>query len=220
MVLLASLMSTSIQHFQITMMLLACAHDSHNIPSYSSACVVCIANVKTLWKDDVHPHYVKIRSYAEFTASLIHLTVEYSDGQLELNSEGLRMTIDDLLIKLATNFTKAINNYDMTIAVPKVGPEGGEIQMHFEELLKRNSTLFVEEMLQDHFSDLIKFVNSKVSEDPTSNPDNPITISKVKPLVKGFASRWKVAIELMHKDVITSFGNFLCGMEILRAALH
>lgn len=37
--------------------------------------------------------------------------------------------------------------------------------------------------------------------------------------MKDFGSRWKTAIELMHKDIITSFSNFLCGMEILRAAL-
>lgn len=39
------------------------------------------ANVKTLWEDDVHPHYV-MRRYAEFTASFIHLNVEYGDGQV------------------------------------------------------------------------------------------------------------------------------------------
>ena len=39
------------------------------------------ANVKTLWEDDVHPHYV-MRRYAEFTASLVHLNVEYGDGQV------------------------------------------------------------------------------------------------------------------------------------------
>ncbi|CAJ2628446.1 vacuolar protein sorting-associated protein 52 A [Trifolium pratense] len=184
------------------------------------------ANVKTLWEDDVHPHYV-MRRYAEFTASLIHLNSEFGDGQLELNLERLRMAIDDLLIKLAKNFTKAklqtvflINNYDMTIAVLKeAGPEAGKIQMHFEELLKSNTALFVEELLQEHFNDLIKFVKAKASEDPTSGPDKPITVAEVEPLVKDFASRWKAAIELMHKDVITSFSNFLCGMEILRAAL-
>lgn len=184
------------------------------------------ANVKTLWEDDVHPHYV-MRRYAEFTASLIHLNSEFGDGQLELNLERLRMAIDDLLIKLAKNFTKPklqtvflINNYDMTIAVLKeAGPEAGKIQMHFEELLKSNTALFVEELLQEHFNDLIKFVKAKASEDPTSSPDKPITVAEVEPLVKDFASRWKAAIELMHKDVITSFSNFLCGMEILRAAL-
>lgn len=39
------------------------------------------ANVRTLWEDDVHPHYV-MRRYAEFTASLIRLNVEYGDGQV------------------------------------------------------------------------------------------------------------------------------------------
>ncbi|KAI9072179.1 hypothetical protein K1719_045846 [Acacia pycnantha] len=160
------------------------------------------ANVKTLWEDDVHPHYV-MRRYAEFTASLIHLNVEYGDGQLELNLERLRMAVDDLLIKLAKNFPKPklqtvflINNYDMTIAVLKeAGPEGGKIQMNFEELLKSNTALFVEELLQEHFNDLIKFVKTRASEDPTSSSDKPITVAK-----------W-------------SHCNFLCGMEILRAAL-
>lgn len=38
-------------------------------------------NIRNLWEDDVHPHYV-MRRYAEFTASLIHLNVEYGDGQV------------------------------------------------------------------------------------------------------------------------------------------
>ncbi|KAF8404019.1 hypothetical protein HHK36_008895 [Tetracentron sinense] len=184
------------------------------------------ANVKTLWEDDVHPHYV-MRRYAEFTASLIHLNVEYGDGQLELNLERLRMAVDDLLIKLAKTFPKPklqtvflINNYDMTIAVLKeASPEGGKTQLHFEELLKSNTSIFVEELLLEHFSDLIKFVKTRASEDPSSSSDQPATVAEVEPLVKDFATRWKAAIELMHKDVITSFSNFLCGMEILRAAL-
>ncbi|XVF73980.1 hypothetical protein PTKIN_Ptkin13bG0025000 [Pterospermum kingtungense] len=184
------------------------------------------ANVKLLWEDDIHPHYV-MRRYAEFTASLIHLNVEYGDGQLELNMGRLRMAIDDLVMKLATMFSKPklkivflINNYDMTIAVLKEAvPEGGKIQLHFEELLKSNTGLFVEELLVEHFSDLIKFVKTRASEDPNASSERPITVAEVEPLVKDFASRWKAAIELMHKDVITSFSNFLCGMEILRAAL-
>ncbi|CAH9093868.1 unnamed protein product [Cuscuta epithymum] len=186
------------------------------------------ANIRTLWEDDVHPHYV-MRRYAEFTASLIHLNVEYGDGQIELNMERLRMAVDDLLIKLAKLFPKPkqqtvflINNYDMTISVLKeAGPEGSKFQQHFEDLLKNNTALFVEEILLEHFSDLIKFVKTRGSEEPSSGSQRPpaITASEVEPIVKDFASRWKGAIELMHNDVITSFSNFLCGMDILRAAL-
>ncbi|VAI18798.1 unnamed protein product [Triticum turgidum subsp. durum] len=181
------------------------------------------ANIKTLWEDDVHPHYVT-RRYAEFTASLVHLNVEYGDGQLDLNLERLRMAIEDLLVKLAKMFPKPkmqtvflINNYDLTIAVLKeAGTEGGKTQLHFEEVLKSNIAIYVEEVLLEHFSDLIKFV--KTPEDPASSSDKA-NIGDVEPLVKDFANRWKAAIELMHKDVITSFSNFLCGMEILKAAL-
>ncbi|KAI4989837.1 vacuolar protein sorting-associated protein 52 A [Hordeum vulgare subsp. vulgare] len=183
------------------------------------------ANIKTLWEDDVHPHYVT-RRYAEFTASLVHLNVEYGDGQLDLNLERLRMAIEDLLVKLAKMFPKPkmqtvflINNYDLTIAVLKeAGTEGGKTQLHFEEVLKSNIAIYVEEVLMEHFSDLIKFVKTRTSEDSASSSDKA-SIGDVEPLVKDFASRWKAAIELMHKDVITSFSNFLCGMEILKAAL-
>ncbi|XP_015690866.1 vacuolar protein sorting-associated protein 52 A isoform X1 [Oryza brachyantha] len=183
------------------------------------------ANFKTLWEDDVHPHYV-MRRYAEFTASLVHLNVEYGDGQLDLNLERLRMAIEDLLVKLAKMFPKPklqtvflINNYDLTISILKeAGTEGGKAQLHFEEILKSNIAIYVEELLLEHFSDLIKFVKARPSEDTATSSDKA-SVSDVEPLVKDFASRWKAAIELMHKDVITSFSNFLCGMEILKAAL-
>ncbi|XP_051214760.1 vacuolar protein sorting-associated protein 52 A [Lolium perenne] len=183
------------------------------------------ANIRTLWEDDVHPHYVT-RRYAEFTASLVHLNVEYGDGQLDLNLERLRMAIEDLLVKLAKMFPKPklqtvflINNYDLTIAILKeAGTDGGKAQLHFEEVLKSNIAIYVEELLLEHFSDLIKFVKTRTSEDAASSSDKA-NIGDVEPLVKDFASRWKAAIELMHKDVITSFSNFLCGMEILKAAL-
>lgn len=183
------------------------------------------ADVKTLWENDVHPHYV-IRRYAEFTASLVHLNIEFGDGQLDLNLERLRMAVDDLLVKLAKTFTKPklqtvflINNYDMTIAILKeAGAEGGKLQMHFEDLLKSNISIFVEELLLEHFSDLIKFVKTRASEDMSSSTERS-TVHDVEPLVKDFAIGWKGAIELMHKDIITSFSNFLSGMDILKSAL-
>ncbi|KAJ3670818.1 hypothetical protein LUZ60_008244 [Juncus effusus] len=184
------------------------------------------ANVRLLWEDDVHPHYV-IRRYAEFTASLLHLNVDHADGQLDLNLERLRMAVEDLLAKLAKLFSKPksqtiflINNYDMTIAILKeAGTEGGKAQLHFEEILKSNIAIYVEELLLEHFSDLIKFVKTRASEESGTAGERQPTIADTEPLVKDFSSRWKISIELMHKDVITSFSNFLCGMEILKAAL-
>ncbi|CAM6121999.1 unnamed protein product [Calypogeia fissa] len=185
------------------------------------------ANVRTLWEDDVRPHYVT-RRYAEFAASLLYLNKDYGDGQvLDLNLERLRIAVDDLLVKLARMFRTQkqqtiflINNYDMVLAVLKeTGVDGGKTQQQFEELLKSSSTVFVEEELRDHFEKLISFVKTRAGEDSGASNSQPITLGDVEPLVKDFAVRWKGAIELMHKDVITSFSNFVCGMEILRAAL-
>lgn len=183
------------------------------------------ANIKTLWEDDVHPHYVT-RRYAEFTASLVHLNAEHGDGQLDLNLERLRMAIEDLLVKLAKMFAKPklqtvflINNYDLTISILKeAGTEGGKAQQHFEEVLKSNIAIYVEELLLEQFSSLIRFVKSRPADETAANSEKA-SIAEVEPLVKDFASRYKAAIELMHYDVITSFSNFLCGMEILRATL-
>ncbi|GFQ01439.1 vacuolar protein sorting-associated protein 52 a [Phtheirospermum japonicum] len=135
------------------------------------------------------------------------------------------MAIDGLLVNLAKLFQKPksqtvflINNYDMTITVLKEAVhEGGKIQMHFEEWLKSNTAIYVEKLLVEHFSDLIKFVKTRASEDPVSGSEHPITVTEVEPIVKDFGSRWKA--ELMYNDVITSLSNCLCGMEILRAAL-
>ncbi|XP_038973890.1 vacuolar protein sorting-associated protein 52 A-like isoform X2 [Phoenix dactylifera] len=73
-----------------------------------------------------------------------------------------------------------------------------------------------DDLLQEHFSDLVKFVKAYASEDQSSSMER-LAIAHVEPLVKDFASRWKAAVELMLKDVITSFSNLLCiRMEILK----
>ncbi|XP_020084115.1 vacuolar protein sorting-associated protein 52 A-like isoform X2 [Ananas comosus] len=186
----------------------------------------CLKNcdVKTLWEDDTHPHYA-IRCYAEFAASLIQLNVEYGNNQLDMNLEQLHMAIDNLLVRLAERFripkSQALfllNNYDMIIAVLKEAGDIGKIPTFFEEKLESNISLFVEELLSEHFTDLIKFVKAYDDEESTSFTGSP-TIADVEPLVKDFAMRWKAVLEAMHKDVITSFSNLSCGMEILKAAM-
>eukprot|EP00475_Leptophrys_vorax_P004587 TRINITY_DN12741_c0_g1_i1.p1 TRINITY_DN12741_c0_g1~~TRINITY_DN12741_c0_g1_i1.p1 ORF type:complete len:645 (+),score=61.37 TRINITY_DN12741_c0_g1_i1:243-1937(+) len=142
-----------------------------------------------------------------------------------------------------------INNYDLILAVLKeAGVEEGKTQKHFSELFSSFSTVFVEEELHEYFPGLVDFVKKRAgtSDDgpgglPTpvgrsssggaggsgggkkkgkaQQGQGPITAKEIEPHLKDFAVRWKATIELMHKDVITSFSNFVCGMDILRAAL-
>ena len=78
---------------------------------------------------------------------------------------------------------------------------------------------FPPEDLGIYFSlNLFLTIKHVTAEDMSSNTERS-SVSDVEPLVKDFASRWKGAIELMHKDIITSFSNFLSGMDILKSAL-
>ncbi|RWW10312.1 hypothetical protein GW17_00026152 [Ensete ventricosum] len=50
------------------------------------------------------------------------------------------------------------------IDVQEAGTGGGKLQEHFEELLKSNIGVYVEELLLEHFGDLIRFVKSNACE--------------------------------------------------------
>ncbi|GJN20917.1 hypothetical protein PR202_gb08355 [Eleusine coracana subsp. coracana] len=157
-------------------------------------------DVKMLWIDGTHPHHI-VRCYVEFTASLVQLNDECGDGQLDMNLDRLRSAVDDLIIRLSQNFTAPklqhlflLNNYDMVISVLK------------------------EDLLMEHFGDLLQFVRSRVSEDLILYTECP-NIADVEPIVKNFAMKWRSALELMHNEIVTSCSNLLSGMAILKAAL-
>ncbi|KAL5223750.1 hypothetical protein ABZP36_010389 [Zizania latifolia] len=182
-------------------------------------------DAKILWVDGSHPHHI-VRCYVEFTASLIQLNAECGDGQLDMNLERLRLAVDNLLGRLAENFANPklqhlflLNNYDMAISVLKeAGDEANKLQKYFEEKLESNMISFVDELLMEHFEDLIKFVRSRVSEDLILYTERP-NIADVEPIVKNFAVTWKTALELMHNEVVTSCSNLLSGMAILKGAM-
>lgn len=126
-------------------------------------------DAKTLWIDGTHPHHIA-RCYVEFTASLVQLNAECGDGQLDMNLERLQSAIEFLLVRLAQTFTTTklqhlflLNNYDMAISVLKeTGDEAKKLQKYFEEKLESNMMAFVDDLLMEHFSDLLRFVRSHV----------------------------------------------------------
>ncbi|KAF9619022.1 hypothetical protein IFM89_004366 [Coptis chinensis] len=77
-----------------------------------------------------------------------------------------------------------------------------------------------EELLTEHFGDIIKLVKTRASDDPSSGPEKPVTVTDVEPLVMDFASsRWEAAIRLMCDSVFQFFSYYSCAEEIVRAAL-
>ncbi|XP_062204948.1 vacuolar protein sorting-associated protein 52 A-like [Phragmites australis] len=143
-----------------------------------------------------------------------------------MNLERLRSVVDDLLVRLAQNFATPklqhlflLNNYDMAISVLKeAGDEARKLQRYFEEKLESNMMSFVDDLLMEHFSDLLRFVRSRVSEDLILYTER-LSIADVEPVVKNFAMTWRSSVELMHNEIVTSFSNLLSGMAILKAAM-
>lgn len=182
-------------------------------------------DVKMLSVDGTRPHHI-VRCYVEFTASLVQLNAECGDGQLDMSLERLRLAVDDLLVRFAEKFATPklqhlflLNNYDMAISILKeAGEEAKKLQRYFEEKLECNLISFVDELLMEHFGDLIKFVKIHISEDLISYTEPP-NIADVEPVVKNFAVKWKNALELMHNEVVTCCSNLLSGMAILKAAM-
>ncbi|XP_015697139.1 vacuolar protein sorting-associated protein 52 A-like isoform X2 [Oryza brachyantha] len=222
-------------HDAVCLMLMICITRKHQVviylwPRFKTVFDVYLQSVyqcdaKMLWEDGSHPHHI-VRCYVEFTSSLIQLNAECGDGQLDMNLERLRLAVDNLLGRLAENFPKPkmqhlflLNNYDMTISILKeAGDEANKLQRYFEEKLESNMISFVDELLMEHFKDLINFVRSRVSEDLILYTEHP-NIADVELIVKNFAMTWKTALELMHNEVVTSCSNLLSGMAILKAAM-
>nr|CAB3494352.1 unnamed protein product [Digitaria exilis] len=182
-------------------------------------------DAKTLWIDGTHPNHI-VRCYVEFTASLVQLNAECGDGQLDMNLERLRSAIDVLLVKLAQNFTTSklqhlfvLNNYDMAISVLKeAGDEAKNLQRYFEEKLESNMMAFVDDLLMEHFRELLRFVRSRVSEELLFYTECSNS-ADLEPVVKNFAIKWRNALEIMHNEVVTSCSNLLSGMAIIKVAM-
>ncbi|CAA2987501.1 Hypothetical predicted protein [Olea europaea subsp. europaea] len=103
------------------------------------------ANVQTLWEDDVHPHYV-MRCYAEFTASLILLNVDYGDGfHWKITSrfwtKDRRRSGANLLF-LYTYLPSPSNKLDLNLE---------RLRMAIDNLLVRLANLFPKQKLQTVF---------------------------------------------------------------------
>jgi hypothetical protein len=108
----------------------------------------------------------------------------------------------------------------------------GKTLAHFEQRLAAHSDAFIEEELAGHFQPLIAFVRrveAKLKAEGTgggggdagegSGAANPGDLAEAANLMRDFSERWKVAVEKMHADVISQFGNLQRGMEILQRTL-
>jgi len=119
-----------------------------------------------------------------------------------------------------------VNNYDLVLTVFHERHLPRKATVEFEDALRDQVALFVENQLMRHYPDLITFVKSsepKVAELDDSRartgPPPGIDVQKMEQVVRQFGRDWKTAMDRIHGYVMSSFQNFSNGMEILKQVL-
>eukprot|EP00742_Colponemidia_sp_Colp-10_P005738 GILJ01006133.1.p1 GENE.GILJ01006133.1~~GILJ01006133.1.p1 ORF type:complete len:595 (+),score=118.62 GILJ01006133.1:511-2295(+) len=186
------------------------------------------ANPRTLASQDVHPHYIT-RRFAEFSASIHKLNLNYNDEIIANSLTQLRTPMERLLERLAQEATPSpklrtvflINNFDLILTLFHDQQVNSEDTRAFEELFNHQIAMYVEVELQDTYGALISFVKDTEAALARAPSDNPPRLNNtaVELLVQNFADGWKQGIEQINADVMNQFSNFRNGMEILKQVL-
>jgi len=169
---------------------------------------------------DLRPHYVT-RRYAEFSTALISINEKFPESNLSTILLDMEQEIGNFIMKMASSFRErkeqlifVINNYDIILSImsEKTNNESHEAE-YFRHQFSARISEYVEEILQPHFGELIKFVKESENEGKQRSPDY------IGRIITGFNSRWKNSLDAINKEVLSSFPNFKNGTEILQMAL-
>ena len=189
--------------------------------------------------DGCHVHYIT-RRYAELAASILSLcntpsacTRDKHAEELILNQLALlRQEMVKVLIKMSSQLDIfknqlifLINNYDIVLVIFTERKVVGEENGKFEQLNKNTKRLYVEEELDAFFHDLITYVRPTLSVTVSTLPSTnhqaatPNEILEISAIVTHFAATWKISMDTIHKNILTSFSNFKNGTQILQEVL-
>ena len=172
---------------------------------------------------DLRPHYVT-RRYAEFSTAFISINEKFPDVNLNAMLLDMEQEIGNFVMKMASSFPQrkeqlifVINNYDIILSImaEKTTGESQEADFFRVQFSARTSE-YVEEILQPHFGDLIRFVKEAESEKRLDSKNSGDYIGRI---IISFNSKWKNSLDGINKEVLNSFPNFKNGTEILQMAL-
>ena len=175
---------------------------------------------------DLRPHYVT-RRYAEFSTAFISINEKFPEANLNTMLLDMEQEIGNFIMKMASSFQQrkeqlifVINNYDVILSImsEKTSGESQEAEFFRVQFSARTSE-YVEEILQPHFGDLIKFVKDVESQKGGETQVTTRSQEYIGRIIGGFNSKWKNSLDAINKEVLSSFPNFKNGTEILQMAL-
>ncbi|GIM13423.1 hypothetical protein Vretimale_16472 [Volvox reticuliferus] len=93
-----------------------------------------------------------------------------------------------------------------------------------EDQLASCTGLFVDDQLAVHFRELVDWVKkaeqaAKRSGVPEGQHIPGYAPVQAMPILRDFATRWKDAIEAMHREVAAQFAETSCGRDVLQASM-
>ncbi|GIL58131.1 hypothetical protein Vafri_12985 [Volvox africanus] len=93
-----------------------------------------------------------------------------------------------------------------------------------EDQLASCTGLFVDDQLAVHFRELVDWVKkaeqaAKRSGVPEGQHIPGYAPTQAAPILRDFATRWKEAIEAMHREVAAQFAETSCGRDVLQASM-
>lgn len=142
-----------------------------------------------------------------------------TDLQQEVEHFILKMTVEFPVKKDQLIFL--INNYDLILSVMSERCHGDSKETDsFKDLLNTRSTEYVEQVLQPHFGNLIRFIQR--SEVMIQNGDEKglrEEYQNVTVILKNFNAGWKSALDRINQEILGSFPNFKNGTTILQQSL-
>lgn len=205
-----------------------------NIMSLRKAC-----NQSVTAPTNTHPHLVT-RRYAELAASLYALSTLESSGlpdTLQQPLNAMQQQVRELLQLMSAKLDGQenglvflVNNYDLVLTVFHERHLPRSATAQFEDLLRHQVALFVENQLMRHYPDLVTFVKSTepavadIDEAAARNsgqqgPPSGVDVQKMEQVVRQFSGNWKPSMDRIHHYVMASFTNFSNGMVILKQVL-
>lgn len=170
---------------------------------------------------DLRPHFV-IRRYAELSAAFVSINSQTNDESFHSLLSQLHTEIDLFIQRMSAVFPQkkerlifAINNYDLILSV--MGEKSHNIESKdsedFRAKFNAKTADYVEEILNPHFGDLIRFCEE------VSGDESKFLEPKAKAIVLAFNNKWKSALDQLNQEVLGSFPNFKNGTNILQQAL-
>jgi len=176
---------------------------------------------------DVRPHYIT-RRYAEYSAAIVGINETFPHEQMHKLLAFLQEEVEALILRLASSFPARkeqllflINNYDviMSIIIERTKDDTKESDS-FREQLRARSEEFVEQILQAHFGYLISWI--KEAERKLENGDMDglrAEERRVTQIISTFGSEWKLSLDRINGETLSSFPNLKLGTGILQQTL-